>query len=306
MMDLSFLSLGYMQNGLAAALLVGASCAIAGVFIILRHIVFVSMVLAQLAVLGLSVAMYLQLSESMEFAMSFGATLLGVGYLAIFQDERKSPPDALLGMGFAGCHALSLLLLAKSSQGLEEIRHMMSGNLLSVTTGEVQILLLAAIFMFAVHIFGYRSFVFICSDSEFAKVTGKSVKAWELLFYVSLGLVISLSLQMTGIFYVFSCLIFPGMAGLLLGSSFAAIQIISIVFAISTGFLGVWFSFARDFPTSEAIIACQLLFYIVIAAGRAILHRTLSRRRIRIFKRWLRKRMTATKPADNCVELNAR
>ncbi|HAE41198.1 MAG TPA: hypothetical protein DCG57_21580 [Candidatus Riflebacteria bacterium] len=300
-MDFSFLSLGYMQKGLAAALLVGTSCALAGVFIILRHIVFVSMVLAQLAVLGLSIAMFLQLSHAMEFVMAFGATLLGVVYLALFQNERKSPPDALLGMGFAGCHALSLLLLAKSSQGLEEIRHMMSGNLLSVTAGEVQILTLAAAAMFLIHVLGHRSFVFICSDSEFARVSGKNVRAWELLFYISLGLVISLSLQMTGIFYVFSCLIFPGMVGLVLGNSFAIIQIISVMFALVTGFTGVWLSFAWDFPTSEAIIACQLIMFTALAFSRAILQKTLLRRKIRLIGRWLKKRRSATvmQVADN-------
>jgi ABC-type Mn2+/Zn2+ transport system permease subunit len=289
-MDLSFLSLGYMQNGLAAALLVGSSCAVTGVFIVLRQIVFVSMVLAQLAVLGLSAAMYLQLSEQMEFICAFASTIIGVIYLAIFQNERKAPPDALLGMGYAGCHALSLLMLAKSSQGLEEVRHLMSGNLLSVNSTEVKILAFTAIFMFIVHLFGHRSFVFICSDSEFAKVTGKQVKIWELLFFISLGLVISVALQMTGIFYVFSCLIFPGMVGLLLGSSFATIQIISIIFAIITGFLGVWVSFAFDFPTSEAIMSLQTLGYALILIGRRVFRKFLSLRRIKIYKRLLLKR----------------
>lgn len=289
-MDLSFLSLGYMQNGLSAALLVGASCATVGVFIILRQIVFVSLVLAQLAILGLSVAMYFQLSEQMEFFSAFACTIVGVVYLAIFQNEKKAPPDALLGMGYAGCHALSLLLLAKSSQGLEEVRHLMSGNLLSVNTSEVRLLVVTTVFIILVNLFGHRSFVFTCSDPEFAKAVGRKVKFWELLFFVSLGLVISVALQITGVFYVFSCLIFPGMVGLLLSSNFAKIQFISVGYAILTGFFGVWISFALDFPTSEAIMACQAVTYVALLVGRFFLSRYLSFRKIRFYKRLLLRR----------------
>jgi ABC-type Mn2+/Zn2+ transport system permease subunit len=284
-MNFSFLSLGYMQNGLAAAMLVGASCAVTGVFIILRHIVFVSMVLAQMAILGLAIAMFMQWSETAEFLAAFGATLLGVIYLAVFQNERKSPPDALLGMGFAACHSLSLLLLAKSSQGLEEVRHLMSGNLLSVTTAEVKILVIATIFMFLVHVLGHRSFVFICADPEFARVAGWKVKAWELLFFISLGLVISVALQMTGIFYVFSCLVFPAMIGLQLAHEFALIQCFSVGVALITGFLGVWASFAYDFPTSETVMVCQVVLYLAVLLFRTVLTRGSLSRRIRVLWR---------------------
>ncbi len=263
-MSFAFLELGYMQNGLAAAVCVGLSCAVTGVYIIQRHIVFVSMVLSQLAVLGLSVAMYFSMSETAEFLMAFGATLVGVLYMAWFQNERKAPPDAVLGMGFVGGHAVSLLLLAKSSQGLEEVRHLMSGNLLSVTTGEVRLLAVTAALMLAVHLIGHRSFVFLCSDPEFAAVAGKRVRAWETLFYVSLGLVISVALRMTGMFYVFSCLVFPAMIGLMLLRSFAGIQMISLAVALVAAFVGVWLSFTWDFPTSEAIMSVQLAMYVAL------------------------------------------
>lgn len=287
-MSFEFLSLGYMQNGLLAALFVGAAGAASGVFIILRHIVFVSMVLAQLAVLGLSIAMYMQWSHLLEFAMAFAATLLGVVYLALFQNEQKAPPDAIFGMGYAACHAVSLLLLAKSSQGLEEVRHLMSGNLLSVTPQEVTILGFATAFLLLVHFLGHRSFVFVCADPEFAKVAGKNVQGWELLFYISLGFVISLSLQMTGIFYVFSCLIFPGMVGLMIGSNFASIQIISIIFSAIAAFLGVWLSFAQDFPTSEAIISVQAVLCFMIIALRASLGHLAKQKRFRLIRRIIR------------------
>ncbi len=203
---------------------------------------------------------------------------------------KKAPPDALLGMCYGGCHALSLLLLAKSSQGLEEVRHLMSGNLLSVNSSEVRVLILTTLFMVLVNLLGHRSFVFTCSDPEFAKVVGRKVKLWELLFFVSLGLVISVALQITGGFYVFSCLIFPGMVGLLLSSNFARIQLVSIGFAILTGFFGVWISFTLDFPTSEAIMACQVIAYVILLPAKFLLGKYLSFRKIKYYKRLLLKR----------------
>lgn len=283
-MNLTFLSLGYMQNGLAAAVLVGVSCAVAGVFIVQRHIVFVSMVLSQLAVLGLAVAMYLGLSQRAEFLLAFAATLVGVLYLALFQSERRAPPDAILGMGFVGGHALSLLLLAKSSAGLEEARHLMSGNLLSVTPEEVRLLSWTTVLMLMVHLLGHRSFVFICADPEFAAVAGKRVRAWEVLFYVSLGLVISVALQTTGMFYVFACLVFPAMIGLQVVGSFAAIQFVSVGVAVVAAFGGVWLSFVGDFPTSEAIMSVQFALFALLLLVRSVWRGGMVRR----FRTWWR------------------
>lgn len=298
MTALSFLTLGYMQKGLAAALLVGTACSMAGVFIILRQIVFVSMVLSQLAVLGFSIAIYFEMSYMLKFITAFTITLAGVLYMAFYQLKNKTPADAVLGMGFILCHALSLLLLAKSSAGLEEIRHLSSGNLLSVTTEEIFALAAAWLFMMIIHFMGHRSFVFVCADDEFARVSGTSVALWETLFYVSLGLVISVSLQAVGMFYVFSCLVFPAMTGLIAARRIFAVQAVSVAAAVISGFAGIVFSYAYDFPTSESIILWHILLYaaalLTAKAARALMkiraaryyYNVLSRRILRqIFRR---------------------
>ncbi len=293
MTSLSFYALAYMQKGLAASLLVGSACSVAGVFIIVRQIVFVSLVLAQLAVLGFSAAIFLDLSEMSRIFTAFGFTLIGVLYMALFQLKNKTPADATLGMCFIFCHAVSLLLLAKSTQGLEEIRHLTSGNLLSVTWEEIMALGAAWIFLMIIHFAGHRSFVFICADDEFARISGVNVKKWEILFYISLGLIISVALQAVGTFYVFSCLVFPAMSGLLIARKLFAIQIISFISAAAASIIGLSFSYIYDFPSSESIILWQIIIYLLIALSIKIKQIILRFRIARYYYKTLTRRFAA-------------
>lgn len=264
-MNFDFLTLGYMQRGLAAAILVGSSCATVGIYIILQNMVFVSMVLAQLAVFGLSLAKYFQVSEVAEVGIAFLATIIGVFYFALARGDNKVSPDAKLGMSYAALHSFSLLLLAKSSEGLGEIQTLMSGNLLSVNAGEIKILCVVTIVMMLTHYFAQKPFIFITTDPEFAKISSLKVKFWEILFYLSLGLIISVSLRITGMLYVFSCLVFPAMTCNLVFRSFSGIQRASIALSVLAAFFGVYFSFALDFPTSESIMLFHAIFFIMIA-----------------------------------------
>ncbi|HBC74284.1 MAG: hypothetical protein A2008_03615 [Candidatus Wallbacteria bacterium GWC2_49_35] len=292
MTSLSFLTLGYMQKGLAASLLVGTACSMAGVFIILRQIVFVSMVLAQLAVLGFSAAIFFEFPYIFKFLTAFAMTLAGVLYMALFQLKNKTPADATLGMGFIFCHAASLLLLAKSTAGLEEIRHLTSGNLLSVTGEEITALCAAWVFMAVIHFTGHRSFVFVCADDEFARISGVKVTLWEVLFYISLGLIISVSLQAVGVFYVFSCLVFPAMTGLLAARKISSIQIVSFIAAVIASFAGICFSYIYDFPTSESIIAWQIITYAAAAALAKAKRILLRYRPLRYYYKIMRRRIS--------------
>ncbi|MFC1744028.1 metal ABC transporter permease [Candidatus Riflebacteria bacterium] len=261
---MEFLTFPYMKNALIASLLVGFSCAYLSAFIILRRIVFVGIVLSQLTILGLSVSLYFQLQEGAKLLVGFLFTLAGVLYITSPPYSRKIPADAILGMGFAGFYAFGLLFMAKSTRGLEEIHHLMSGNILSISPFELKVLFISVLVLVFFHVFFYRKFVFISFDPEFARVLGLKVWLWEFLFYLSLGLLISVSIHMVGLNYVFSSLVFPGVIGLILCTSLVPVQLVSIVSALCTAFFGVWFSYSYDFPTAESIISLQAVLFIVV------------------------------------------
>lgn len=60
-----------------------------------------------------------------------------------------------------------------------------------------------------------RRFLQLSLDPEQARLGGRSLRLWDFLFYVSLGLMITLSVPIAGVLLVFCFLIVPAVCGAL-------------------------------------------------------------------------------------------
>ena len=65
----------------------------------------------------------------------------------------------------------------------------------------------------------YKEFLFVSFDRETARTLGYNVDVWDLLLYLTLGLVIAFAMQFAGVMLVFNFLVLPAVTGLLLSHS---------------------------------------------------------------------------------------
>jgi zinc/manganese transport system permease protein len=120
-----------------------------------------------------------------------------------------------------------------------------------------------------------RPFFLISTDPDAAFRAGWRVRRWDFLFYASFGLVVTSSVRVAGVLLVFSYLIVPALAGILLGGTIARRLWVGWTFGALVSLLGVLASALLDLPTG-ATVASMFGVTLLLWSGfvRALRRRT--------------------------------
>ena len=239
-----------------------------GLHVLARGIIFVDLALAQVAALGVSVAFMLgwDVHGAQAQFVALGATLLAAVVLAKLRAiPDKTAREVIIGCMYVVATAVAIVILSRSSQGMEELKSMFSGNILWVRWEEVGLLALVYAVLTLLHAVYFRRFKAL----SFTEVNErKSSFRWELLFFVSFAVVITLAVNLAGVLMVFAFLIIPAFTASLLVNSFGARLALGGALAMLGSIAGLWLSFSEDLPAGPVIVA--VLGGLPLLAGAAL------------------------------------
>jgi zinc/manganese transport system permease protein len=238
-----------------------------GVHVLAREVVFVDIALAQIAALGATAAFLLghEMDTWESYALGLSATLLGALVLALTRSRRRHvSQEAVIGVVYAVSAAAAVLVADRAPHGADQVRTMLVGNLLAVGIPEVTKIaaLYAAIGLF--HWICRRPFFLISTDPDSAYREGWRVRLWDFLFYASFGVVVTSSVRVAGVLLVFSYLIVPALAGILLGRTVTQKLLIGWGFGSLVSLIGMAASAVFDLPTGATVVCAFGLTLIVL------------------------------------------
>jgi zinc/manganese transport system permease protein len=243
-----------------------------GLHVVERGIIFVDLALAQVAALGICVAIALGYHpghDAMPYVLSLVFTLLGAGLFAWSRfDHPRVPQESIIGIIYVVAAAAATLVLSHSAEGDEELKNLLVGNVLLVTKGEVlrTFGLFTAIAL--VHVFLRDRFLMVTFHEDQAKAKKLALRAWDFLFYATFGLTVVSFVQITGVYLVFSYLIVPAVCGALLSADIRTRLIIGWTVAFVAGVSGLLLSVkleSLDLPTGPTIVCCFGVLLIICA-----------------------------------------
>jgi zinc/manganese transport system permease protein len=242
-----------------------------GIHVIAREVVFVDIALAQIAALGAAAALLINvpIESPRAYAAGLGATLLGAAVLALTRSrERRVSQEAVIGVVYAVSASAAVLLVDRAPHGAEHLRQMLVGSILAVTPPDVARVAVLYALIGVFHWVCRRPFFLISADPDAAFRAGWRVRLWDFLFYASFGLVVTSSVRVAGVLLVFSYLIVPALAGILLGGTIARRLWVGWAFGALVSLLGVLASALLDLPTG-ATVACMFGVTILLWSGLA-------------------------------------
>lgn len=228
-----------------------------GLHVLERGVIFVDLALAQVAALGISVALLAGYSVQSEatywYALAF--TVVGAGLFAVSRVHRGPiPQEAIIGIVYAVSAAVAILVVDRAPQGSEQIKQLLVGSILTVTSGEVATLAAVYAAVGAVHWLVRRPLLDISFDPEGARQRGRALRAWDFFFYMSFGLVVTSSVRLAGVLLVFSYLIVPAAVSALVARGVTARLLVGWSFGLAVSTLGLLASWRWDLPTGAAIV----------------------------------------------------
>lgn len=199
----------------AAGLLAGALLPLLGLWVVLQHVVFLGVTLAQVAAAGVALGLFLHLSP---LACGFAACLLMVAWLLRRRaGGAEGMGDATLGAAFCVASALSLLFVSRSPVELDQVHHVLHGNLIYSDPSDVWLVGATIATGVALTLLFFRRLLLCAFDAETAAALGLRPRGWAFLLFGVLAVVLSVSTRTTGSLLTFALLVLPPLAALQLG-----------------------------------------------------------------------------------------
>jgi len=231
-----------------------------GLHVVQRGIIFIDIAMAQMASLGicLAVLLHLDLESWTTFGIALAFTLVGAAIFSVTGKRASQiPQEAVIGISYVVAAAAAVLLLSRAAEGDEEIKNMLIGNILLVTPREVWERF-------------RRNFLLVSFDRDGAYQKGLRVRWWDFLFYAVFGLVVTSFVRIAGVLLVFSYLIVPAICGINLAQRIGIRLLIGWIIALVGGVAGLFLSYWWDLPSGAAIV-CTFGALLIAVAGYALI-----------------------------------
>ncbi len=151
-----------------------------------------------------------------------------------------------------------------------DVLSLVFGNVLGVTETQLYILGALAATVIVLHWCFAKELLFAAFDADMAETMDYRVQAWEFFFYLILGVAFSLSVSVAGVLVIFSYLVIPATAALVLDVGMAATFVVAVLIAVIASASGVFFSYTWDLPTGPTIVAALSALLLLCGVWRQV------------------------------------
>ncbi len=248
-----------------------------GIHVLRRRVIFVDLALAQTAALGTTVGFMFGIVPETPAALIYSITFTFVA-AAIFALTRlrgeRVPQEAVIGLFYALTASVAVLVVQKT-QGAEHLDSILVGGLLWVEWSDVISALIAYSVIGAIHVVFSRQFRLISNNPSQAYERGMNVRAWDFLFYLTFGFVISFSVRVAGVLLVFVFLVAPAIMAFMITDRLKWQLIVGWSMGTIVTTIGLLISYGADLPSGPTVVS----FYgVVLAIGALVLYVVKARR----------------------------
>lgn len=254
----------FVVNALTVSAILGLLLSYLGVHVVGRGIVFVDLALGQISMLGVAFANFIGREQTV---ISIIFTMVGAFLMSFIKvKDKRLKHEAIIGIVYAVASAGTVLLISKSPHGESDISEVLFGSVFTVTTA--QITSLAAVFgiIGVIHIIFRKKFFALTEQFENRQIEHMRIfDLWNFLFYLTVGLSIVFAVRLAGVIPVFSYLIVPPVAAILLSRSTKAVVWTSMIISVLGGFFGIYFSLHFDFPAGSSVVTILGAIFVLVA-----------------------------------------
>lgn len=249
--------------GLGVALLAGPL----GAFVVWRRLAIFGEALAHSALLGVILALLLELDPTIGLVLFAGllATVLWV-----LEEQRLLPTDTILSTLAHGALALGLVLLSLFDWIRLDLMGYLFGDILAVSTRDLFLLALLVAISAVVLFKNWCALVSMTIEPDLARVEGVPVRALRLLLDLLIAGAIALGMKLVGLLLIVSLLVVPAAAARPWTKTPEQMALMASALAGLATIVGLSLSIAADVPSGPAIVVTAVaLFAFSHGAERA-------------------------------------
>lgn len=255
----------FVSSAILASCIIGVTCAVLGVYVVLRRMANVGHALTHSALPGLVVAYLTDGNLFLGAAVATVLTAFGIGFISqnkdVYEDTAISIiPTAMFAFG---------VLLMSQARSFRDLSSMLFGNILGVSTGDLIMIAAVGLIVLGVMAVFYKEFELFSVDPDYARTIGIPLTHLRYALLVLLAFTVVAGIQAVGTVLTNALLIAPAAAARLLTDRLKTMVIIASGIAVVSSFCGIYLSYYFGLSSGASIVfVCTLAFAVCWAIKR--------------------------------------
>lgn len=253
----------YMQRAMVAGVLVGALCAIIGVYVVLKGLAFIGAGISHASFAGVAIGVYIGVNPVWSAIVFCILTAWGIG---LTSRRGHIKEDTAVGVFFASTMALGILIIGLKQGYQIDLFGYLFGSILAVTIQDVWTTVAIAALVLTAVIVLFKDLMFVAFDPEMAEVTGVPAGKLYFLLITMMALTVVMSIKVVGIVLVSALIVTPAAAAYQLTEKFRNMMALSVAFGVGSCVFGLILSDLLRIASGATIVLLSTLVFFVCAA----------------------------------------
>lgn len=265
------------MGALSVVLITAISCALLGVFLILKNMAMVSDALSHTVLLGIVLGYFI--SGDIDSPILFvGAALFGVVTVYTIEyivSKFSIQSDAATGLVFTFLFALAIILISKYARNVHlDVDVVLSGEVAFAALNTVDVFGIAMpisfVRMFVIFIINlifiivnYQQLKVATFDPAYAKTVGIAVGLLNLLLMTLVSITTVVAFDTVGAILVISLMVAPALSAHLLSKRLYLMLALSVGYAVINASVGYWIALNLNLSISGTIAFIGLVTFLL-------------------------------------------
>ncbi len=261
------LNIPVIRNAAIAMVFAGFSLSLVGTIIIPLHLVAIRFTLMHVGLFGAAIALAFSVEPTILAYIAVLSVSLLMGILTKNKKEMASSIGAIfMTTSLAG----AFVILAISEVPAMEIFDIFAGNILLMSTLDVNLTVLLGIIIILFFICCYREIQLILLNPELAQVLGVPIKPMMNIIFIVLGLAVATALRLVGALLVDALIFLPAVAALKIAKNFFSTLLLTSLFGGITALGGFLMALYLNLPLGAATALMSTIIIIFTFIGAKI------------------------------------
>lgn len=262
-----------LDDFLIRAALAGIGVALAaaplGCFVVWRRMAYFGDATSHAALLGVALAL------SLELPVFGGVLLVSLAMALIVSglNGRSISTDALLGVMAHGALAIGLVAVSLLPNQRVDLSTYLFGEILAVTRADLLIIWGGATVSVVLLIWRWQALLAATLNPDLATASGVNPRREQLILTLALALTVAVALKVVGALLIAAMLIIPAAAARPFSRSPETMAIMAAIIGTVSALGGLAASFIFDTPTGPSIVSTAAILFAILAGVAPALRR---------------------------------
>lgn len=270
-----FLSYGFMQQALLAALLVGIAAPLVGVFLVQRRMSLIGDGMGHVALAGVAIGL---LTNTQPVLTALAAAVVAAVAIELIRLRGRTSGDIALAVMFYGGIALGVVIISRASSGTPaNLTAYLFGAITTTSRSDLWVFALLALVVVGTT-WALRPRLFAAAnDEEYARATGMPVLALNITLAVLTAVTVVVAMRVVGLLLISALMIVPNASAQQLAGSFRSAIRWAVAIGVVSSVGGVGASFYANTPSGGTIVILTIVIFLVVSIGNGIRSRRSAR-----------------------------